>query len=409
MEFNQLEGKTTVAAIYYLERDEQSIKEQESVKNQLNKLISRNFIAVYDQSNTLTYGRLLKDEYINAQIIQKIRSQGTYTFENDYFFYYGIFYHDNQGDFVVITKQSKQEFHDQLRALLLIIFGVFIGSCIVIFFVSKWLGKIAYAPVESMILQLKKRESHQLTEELQIKESYKEIDELVQTYNHLFNKINENIKIQKNFIDYASHELRTPIAAVLGTVEVTEKKIRTSEEYQNVLNQIKRYTNDLQQTLETMQFLSGANKQINFQPFSWEDLIWDVVGKYGNHSQATIDVQYRLKELNLLEQEGNPYLLALGLNNLIDNALKYSENQPVLITISAQQGKLCIEIIDRGIGILPDDISHVKNNFYRGKNVNKFSGKGIGLSLANTIFELHQIKLYLESTAKGTKVTLLYL
>ena len=109
----------------------------------------------------------------------------------------------------------------------------------------------------------------------------------------------------------------------------------------------------------------------------------------------------------LLSIQGNEKLLEVALNNLIGNAIKYSDNQQIMIQFLEVNQQLQIHIIDQGIGILENDLAKIKQNFFRGQNTQSYQGKGIGLSMANIIFTFHQIYLKIEQNQpKGTIVKL---
>ena len=111
----------------------------------------------------------------------------------------------------------------------------------------------------------------------------------------------------------------------------------------------------------------------------------------------------------MLTIQGNEKLLEVALNNLVSNAIKYSNNQPILVQFLEINHRLQIHISDLGIGILETDIKQIKQNFFRGKNTQDFQGKGIGLSMANIILTLHQIDIEIvPNKPKGTIVKLIF-
>ena len=126
-------------------------------------------------------------------------------------------------------------------------------------------------------------------------------------------------------------------------------------------------------------------------------------------TKARINVNLQVENNQLLTIPGNEKLLEVALNNLLGNAIKYSNNQPVLIHFLEIDNRLQIHIYDEGIGILETDIQQIKQNFFRGKNTQEFQGKGIGLSMAHIIFTLHQIDIEIvPNNPKGTIVKLIF-
>lgn len=226
------------------------------------------------------------------------------------------------------------------------------------------------------------------------------------TYNHFVDRIAQTFAVQKNFIDYVSHELRTPITALMGTLEVTKQRERTVVEYEQVILQLQQYTNDLQDNLEQMMLLSGAKTSFEFQKLRMDEIVWQVIEQAVLYHHAKIDVKIEVQNPDLLFWEGNDRLLALALNNLIENAIKYSNNNLINLRLWEEEDRLLLEIKDQGIGIPTADLEQVRQNFYRASNTKAFSGKGIGLSMANIIFKYHGINLDIESDPNGTRIIL---
>lgn len=408
-EIKSLQNKTLLASIYYLEKDELPVLEHNNIKNQLEKTISRKNILIVDHNNKKYNGNMSSNKDISTNFIENIRANKSDFFTSKDFFYNGIFYRDNEGDFVVITRESKQEFNEQMQSLLQILISVSLVGLIFIYLFSNFLGVIAYEPITKIIEQIKERDAKNFTEPLKLNKSYAEIEDLIKTYNHFIDRIAQTFNVQKNFIDYVSHELRTPITALLGTLEVTNHKKRTLEEYESVIVQLKQYTNDLQETLDQMMLLSGAKTSFEFSQIRIDEVVWQVIENAILYHQARINVDLQVENNQLLTIQGNEKLLEVALNNLVSNAIKYSNNQPILVQFLEINHRLQIHISDLGIGILETDIKQIKQNFFRGKNTQDFQGKGIGLSMANIIFTLHQIDIEIvPNKPKGTIVKLIF-
>lgn len=409
MEHNEiqiLENKTLLAALYYLEEDEFSMSEHESIKEQLRKSISRKDIAVYNEQNLIARGEMPEDKHITQDFLNGIRENGKAYTISDKYFYNGLFYRDNEGNFVVVARELKDDFDNQRTTLLQILIIVFFIGVILIYLFSQFLGRFAYEPILNIIAQIKERDNKNFNAPIILDKTYTEIEDLVITYNHFIDRLGQTFHVQKNFIDYVSHELRTPITALMGTLEVTHQKNRSVEEYRQVIGQLKQYVNDLEETLDKMMLLSGVKTSFEFQAVRIDEIIWQVIENAVLYHQAQIDVKIEVEDPVLLNVYGNPDLLELAFNNLIENAVKYSDNQPVSVVLKSIGKKLQIEIIDTGIGIPESDLNQITQNFYRGKNTKGYQGKGIGLSMAQIVFSLHRIDMSILSEGKGTTVRL---
>jgi two-component system, OmpR family, sensor histidine kinase ArlS len=408
-EIKALDSKSLLAAIYYLEQDELSSSEHENIKSQLLKTISRKNIAIYSINDEIVNGEMPENTSISTNFLETVRIDKEATFHTDKYFYQGIFYQDNQGDFVVVVRESKAEFNDQMSSLLQILCIVSVIGLAIIYIFSQYLGYIAYQPITHFITQIKNRNGINFNEPIVLEHSYAEIKELSTTYNRFINQISETFSVQKNFIDYVSHELRTPITALMGTLEVTKQKDRTTEEYQEALQQLKQYTTDLQETIDQMMLLSGAKTNFELSPIRIDEVIWELIENQIVYHQADIKIDLDVENDQLLTINGNNQLLNLAIGNLISNAIKYSDNQQIQIQFSTLNNRLILQIIDTGIGIDADELPQIRQNFYRGKNTSSYQGKGIGLSMADIIFKIHHIELeILANQPKGTIMRLTF-
>src|SRR5690606_10638959 len=135
-------------------------------------------------------------------------------------------------------------------------------------------------------------------------------------------------------------ELRTPITALLGTLEVTQSKTRSAEEYKSAIAQLEQYTLDLQDTLEQMMLLSGAKTSFELKPIRVDEVMWQVIENMVLYHEARIEVDIQVKNSNLLTVEANDKLLELAFGNILENAIKYSDNQVVRVVFQEQDGKL---------------------------------------------------------------------
>ena len=409
IELQVLKNKTLLAAVYYLEEDEVGNEERETIQIQLRRSISRKNIAVYNSKNSIAKGEMGVDDFITNDFLTLVRNQGEAHLVSENNFYFGLYYEDNEGDFVVITREDKTEFNQQLFALLQILIVVFIVGVILIFIFSQFLGRLAYAPIIKIIDQIKERDNNNFHQPITSGENdYAEIKDLIVSYNHFIDRLANTFHIQKNFIDYVSHELRTPITAILGNLEVTNTKDRSIEEYKKNILLIKQYILDLEETLEKMTLLSGANTRLEFSEIRIDEVVWQVIENAILYHNANIDVNIEVGDTADFYIQGNTKMLELALSNIVENAIKYSRNGLIKLHVYKENACVKIDVIDMGVGIPAKDLVHIKQNFFRAENTKEFQGKGIGLSLANIIFNLHKIDMEIKSDSTGTCVSLIF-
>lgn len=401
-----LKKTALVTGIYYLEKDEQSLQEHNNIRREFENLISRDDIAVFDEFDEVAYGKMVNDSVIRPFDLNQVRKKKEHVINTRNDFYYGLYYADNQGDFVVFVKENKDVFNTLMNRLLYILVIVLVLGLFIIYLLSRFLGNMAYEPIQKIIDQVRQKEIDRLNEPIRLQQSYSEIQELVETYNDLMAKASETFVIQKNFINYVSHEFRTPLAAISGSLEVFSQKDRTPEEYQEVASRSIERVKELEEILNNMLLLSGAINSKDFMFFRIDEIIWNIVEEVTVSLKAHIHVDFKVENVGLLSVKGNEKQLQLALYNLIENGLKYSENKPLYISLSEKENKLHLVIKDEGIGIDENDLPYIQQTFYRGKNVGDIKGSGIGLSLASTIFKIHQIDFNIITSNQGTEIHL---
>jgi signal transduction histidine kinase len=123
--------------------------------------------------------------------------------------------------------------------------------------------------------------------------------------------------------------------------------------------------------------------------------------------QKGITLKVELPE-HPLKVNGASRRLQQVLTNLVSNAINYTNEGQVLVRVTDNENDVRVEVIDSGIGILPEDLPQLFNDFFRGSNVGS-KGTGLGLSISKRIVEAHGGKIWAESpdpeTKKGSRFT----
>lgn len=236
-----------------------------------------------------------------------------------------------------------------------------------------------------------------------------EMDELVQTFNALLERIESAFTAQKRFLQHASHELKTPITAIMGEAELALVKDRNVEEYKRTLTVV---VGEAERLIAVTQgLLMLARLEEGYLSANMEEVgVIALVGESAN----TLKPAYPGRDIHIsggddeLVITGNKQLLQIVLTNLLDNALKYSQDD-VSVLISVVDTKLRIQIEDNGIGIPSEDLSKVKSALFRASNTANIPGAGLGLSLAQRILDIHGATFELQSEhGQGTTCTLTF-
>jgi two-component system sensor histidine kinase KdpD len=216
-------------------------------------------------------------------------------------------------------------------------------------------------------------------------------------------------KLQNTLLNSVSHDLRTPLVSITGaltalegddTLEASAQRslIVTAREEADRLNRL------VGNLLDMTRLESGA-LQVKREPCDVQDLIGAALGQMEDRfmeRQIRVDVASDIPTVNT-----DFVLIVQVLINLLDNALKYSpDNSPLDIHAGLHYGEIQVAVMDRGIGIPPEDLSRVFDKFYRIQRPGQVTGTGLGLAICKGIIEAHGGRIWAsEREGGGTAIT----
>ena len=215
----------------------------------------------------------------------------------------------------------------------------------------------------------------------------------------------------RDFVGMVSHEFRTPLAAILSSVDLLDSygDRLAGEDKSELLMQIRtgvaRMTGMIEQLLLTSRLETGS---FHFAPVPHRvaDLLVQVIGEVERAHPGAQRIAIDCDGLDAARQV-DPQLLRHILVNLLGNALKYSPaDSPVQCRLHGEGERLVITVTDRGIGIPPDDLPRLFETFHRGTNVGQVPGTGIGLYVVKACVDLHRGEIAVDSRpGEGTVFT----
>ncbi|MFP4121192.1 MAG: sensor histidine kinase [Coleofasciculus sp.] len=224
--------------------------------------------------------------------------------------------------------------------------------------------------------------------------------------------------LKSQVLSITSHEFRTPLTTILSTAELLEHYQWTKAEQVEQLHLIQETVHLMLQLLENMQFIGTADvEQLPFTPAPVE--LYDFCQRLVTQIQQGLTVKsltddhnqaYTLafvSQVTCLPAMMDEKLLQQMLSNLLSNAIKYSPVGGTIRFNLAREGEnACFQIQDQGIGIPLEDIPHLFDFFYRGKNVGAIAGTGLGLAIVKQCVDLHQGQITVTSeVGVGTTFT----
>jgi len=272
-----------------------------------------------------------------------------------------------------------------------------------------WVSRRALAPVDRITDAARRIGIQNLSERLPVPETRDELERLSTTWNEMLARLEAAVKRLTQFTADASHELRTPIALIRTTAEVTLRRERSAETYREALRQIVVETERTTRLVEDLLLLARADAGFPTLPLERMELtplVRDVWQQGQVLAEAKrLEVAAELPDEPVFVEANDPALRRMLLL-LLDNALKYTpEGGRITLSVDAQPGEATVAVRDTGIGIPENALPHVFERFYRvdESRSRDAGGTGLGLAIAKWIAERHHASLDAESVVgKGS-------
>ena len=205
-------------------------------------------------------------------------------------------------------------------------------------------------------------------------------------------------KTKQDFIAIASHNLRTPVAAIYGYIEVLLRgdKGFLNKDQTTYIKRIRNNNDEMEKLTEQLLQISilEVGKEMNLfkQHSQMEVIIEDLVEKFASVAQEKgLELRFQKKEGMLPLVHIDVEKIKAVLANLIDNAIKYTEKGNIMITALEQKKYIVVSVKDTGVGISKADMPNIFTKFYRSGDILVYNkiGLGLGLYLRRQIVELH--------------------
>ncbi len=410
--YKRLENKARITAKLLIEVDEVTPEVLKRIEKDNPTSLPNEEIKIYDGRNNVLYTSD-KEEFLKIlpSTLNQVRARHVVRFRQDEYECLAFLYADRFGEFVVVAGAIDQYGNQKLanlRTILLVVAGIAILIILVsgYFYVSK-----ALQPIAKVIHEVDDISATSLHRRLEEGDSHDEFSKLARTFNQMLARLEQAFATQKTFISNASHELRNPMTAILGQIDVSLLNTRSAEEYQSVLRSIREDISNLITVSNRLLLLAQASAEDVEKRFTLvrlDQLLWDAkeeLVKTHPDYQIEIDMEPSVDDEGKLEVQGDEQLLKGAIINILDNGCKYSPDHRVWVRIGSSGKRTVLNFRDMGIGISPEDLPYLFEPFYRGKNAQTFKGNGIGLSLAYRVIKSHLGDIDVETAVnKGTRI-----
>lgn len=245
---------------------------------------------------------------------------------------------------------------------------------------------------------------------IELEDTQDELRNLASAINGMLDRINESYHLQARFVSDASHELRTPIAAIQGYVNLLDRWGKNDEKaLQESIDAIKEEATNMKELIEQLLFLARGDS--HRMPLHLERIdvanVAQAVFKETEMISGGHDFESQLKSAFVYADNA---LIKQALRILVDNAIKYTPIGGRIVISSERVGTMAHLVVqDNGIGIPPDAVPRIFDRFYRAdeSRARKTGGTGLGLSIAKWISDRHGGHMEVLSRQDlGTRITI---
>jgi two-component system, OmpR family, sensor histidine kinase ArlS len=309
---------------------------------------------------------------------------------------------------IELIMQSRLADLDNIRTITL----YSIAPLILLSFVGGYsIASLGLRPLEELSIKMKNKSTENLGEEIKFVDNGDEISQLIKSFNRMSRRLNTSFKTQKEFVENASHELKTPLAVIQANLDTAldDKKI-SKKELTELLESSKKSIEFMNKLTEDLLLLSVLEHKADVEKVNLNNLLKTLI------KESKTLLKGKKLNIELVDNcpncfvKGNEVLFKRAFMNIIENAIKYSGSSKITIKLSkSNEGEVSIIIEDNGEGIPKKDINRIFDRFYRVEKSRsrKTGGSGLGLSITKEIIESYGGRISVVSELRiGSKFTI---
>lgn len=342
-----------------------------------------------------------EDAHETFKKIARQRHYQNFVFAKQHIYFLNKEKHHNYHLFVAINV-------DELLNLITWLLFTMLGINLLALFISipliRRLSHKWSRPIQTMNAEIQDIRQHGSQDQITVPSQPLEIKNLAQSFNNLLAFQKKALEREQQFVSDASHELKTPIAAIRGHVNLIKRRGQSNPEIiPTSLNYIDTESKKLETLVNELLTLGRIdhNSKLN-QKIDLVKIIREVIDEV----QAVYTRDFQLKVPDKFEYPIQTTDFYNIVRNLIENAAKYSpEDSKIVVSLMKKNKNLVFSVADHGIGIKPENRSKVFDRFYREDNSHssKITGSGLGLAIVKTEVDKYHGKIIVKNNQpRGT-------
>jgi heavy metal sensor kinase len=311
---------------------------------------------------------------------------------------------------ILQTEVSFLFYEKTMFRVLRLLLIVAAGTILMAWAMSDWVARQLLTPINALSTTANTISGAE-SADFRLDSPYGEFQKLALAFNAMLARLRKSGESQRRFVDYAAHEMQTPLTVLQANLEVTLHKARTIEEYREALlanlEQVERLVT-LARELLSLSRLSGERSPVRLTSVNLEPLLKELI------SELTVLAEDRQIHMAIHTNPvppvlGDSHWLKQLFINLLDNAIRYTaEGGSVTVSLKRDGENVSVVVEDTGIGIEPEHLPHLFERFYRtdmGRARNS-DGTGLGLPIVMEIAQAHRGTIAVESqVGKGSVFT----
>jgi two-component system sensor histidine kinase ArlS len=274
------------------------------------------------------------------------------------------------------------------------------------------IASFSLKPLEDLSKKMKEKSTENLGEEIQFIDNQDEISELIKSFNRMSRRLNKSFEAQKEFVENASHELKTPLSVIQANLDTAlDDGDISKKELKKLLDSSKENVKFMNKLTEDLLLLSVLEHEVESEEVELKSLFLELTkeaSRMVDSQNIEIDFNDKGKEFIV---KGNEVLYKRAFMNILENAIKYSDASKIEIGLEKEKKSVKVIIEDNGKGISKEHLDKIFDRFYRvdKSRSRKTGGSGLGLSIAKKIIESYGGNIKVESKkGNGTKFVITF-
>jgi two-component system heavy metal sensor histidine kinase CusS len=308
---------------------------------------------------------------------------------------------------VAQDRSSDEQVEREFGVLLIVVLS---GSILASALIAITVTRHGLRPLGEMTRSLERIGPTHLNERVAPGGWPRELQPLAVAFDDMLARLEASFTRLSQFSADLAHELRTPIANILGEAQVTLTRERSPEEYREVIESTIAECERLSGIVDNLLFVAradAAREPIERKQFDGRAALEKIATFYRTIAE---DRHVTINCNGEGEIYGDPVLLSRAVSNLVDNALRFTpDGGAIQLALAARAAHSEVAVSDSGCGIPSEHLPRVFDRFYRVDSSRSSAGAGLGLALVKSIVDLHGGSVRIQSeVSRGTTVTLIF-